>query len=92
MTFKQLCETTGCDIRSYSGCGRYGDKCIGIDIDRGSSLGGVISDLLDTAIDIDFDTGTNDATTALSKALHDMTTDSMGLGMIVYFPSIVWED
>ena len=87
------CEELAIPCRSYSGRGMYGKECLGIDIDRGA-LGGTIADLVDHVFgtfDLDKDSDL-DAVTAITEALRRMASDSMGMGMIYYFPGIPFTD
>jgi NADH/NAD ratio-sensing transcriptional regulator Rex len=61
----------------YSGRGMYGRTCVGFDLDSTSDvlrLGGVLSEILDEQ--------------AYQEFVDRMATDSMGRGIIVYFPGI----
>lgn len=84
--FKDLCDNTGIEVRSYSGRGMYGRKCLGIDTD---DVMGTIADLIEAAVDFH---NRPVAYNMLAEALRSSRQDSMGLGVIIYFPSIAWED
>jgi hypothetical protein len=66
-------EIDGAELRSYSGRGMYGKQCLGIDMDS-------MTDAFRFALMIDDE----DLTVALSNPCFD----SMGLGIIVYFPNV----
>lgn len=70
------------NVRSdYSGRGMYGKECIGFDLDRNADmlrLGAAIIAVL----------GEDEG----SQVISDVSTDSMGLGMIAYFPSVQCPD
>jgi hypothetical protein len=60
---------------TYSGRGMYGDQCVGFDFDHMSDLGLLsvaINEVLGEAVGRDM--------------IENLRTDSMGLGMIAYFP------
>jgi hypothetical protein len=66
-------EIDGAELRSYSGRGMYGKQCLGIDMDS-------MADAFRFALMIEDE----DLTVALSNPCFD----SMGLGIIVYFPNV----
>jgi hypothetical protein len=89
MKFKDICENAGIETRSYSGRGMYGRNCLGIDSD--SDLGLLVSAMLEYVTDSLEDDDLHDAVRTIADAFRDMRTDSMGLGIIVYFPKIKWQ-
>jgi hypothetical protein len=73
--------------RSYSGRGMFGKSCVGVTLDgEGSSfqLGAAVSAAL---LDMDADDGPSDVE---DLARLRVCTDSMGRGIIVYWPSVEW--
>ena len=68
-----LNDIDGADLRSYSGRGMYGKQCLGIDMDS-------MADAFRFALMVEDE----DLTVALSNPCFD----SMGLGIIVYFPNV----
>ncbi len=66
-------EIDGAELRSYSGRGMYGKQCLGIDMDS-------MADAFRFALMVEDE----DLTVALSNPCFD----SMGLGIIVYFPNV----
>lgn len=70
--------------RSYSGRGMYGRCCLGVDLYQGQSLGSLIAVLI-TEVD-------EDDREDVAEAVQGMLTDSMGLGSIVYFPSVLFDE
>lgn len=62
---------------TYSGRFMYGEECVGFDIDN-------ISQMSDLTLALAEVYGTDKARAIMDKA----RTDSMGLGMIVYFPGV----
>lgn len=78
-------------VRSYSGRGMYGKTCLGIDIDRDTSLGDVFASILE-AIANDESVVNEDGLIEAAEALRGMRSDNMGLGTIYYFPNVPYSD
>jgi hypothetical protein len=75
------------ETRSYSGRNMYGKVCLGVDIGRGG-LGDFIAKVIEgTQSQIG---GEN--IEEIAQAFRGMATDSMGMGQIVYFPSVPYEE
>lgn len=68
-----ISDIDGAELRSYSGRGMYGKQCLGIDMDS-------MSDAFRFALMVQDED--------LSVALSNPCFDSMGLGIIVYFPNV----
>jgi hypothetical protein len=68
-----ISDIDGAELRSYSGRGMYGKQCLGIDMDS-------MADAFRFALMVEDE----DLTVALSNPCFD----SMGLGIIVYFPNV----
>ncbi len=83
---QEMLEEFGIETRSYSGRGMYGKECLGVDIGRGG-LGEFISNVIEATQSQVGAENIDD----ISEAFRGMSTDSMGLGMIVYFPSVPYE-
>jgi hypothetical protein len=66
------------DVRAYSGRGMYGQQCVGVDTEGVGDLMKIAVLLVRHGID-PFDVA------GLGDALH---TDSMGRGVILYWPSL----
>jgi hypothetical protein len=80
-------ENSDFEARSYSGRGMYGDKCVGVEIDRDMSsfrLGAAIAYALSES---DSDDGPTDVEELTRLRVSE---DSMGRGAIVYFPGVKW--
>ncbi len=81
---RAICEDLGLDVRSYSGRGMYGDQCVGVDCHNPTqTLAQIMFALCEEGPD------------GLDAAEHftrveAVRTDSMGLGMILYFPRLPW--
>lgn len=76
---QQICEDAGIPVRSYSGRGMYGQTCLGIEPEGG--VGELFSAVLEAVEG-------EDDTFELRDAFINLRTDSMGLGIIVYFPGM----
>lgn len=74
-------------IMRYSGRFMYGKKCLAIDTDYPvETISGVVYDLMADA---------TEASAELARLLavkHDVRTDALGLGTVVYWPSIELPD
>jgi hypothetical protein len=66
------------DVRSYSGRGMYGAKCVGVDIDRAGQIMEIAAQLISAGIDVDHVIDLGD----------QMREDNMGRGIIVYWPAL----
>lgn len=80
-TLKRVCDELGIEYRSYSGRGMYGRRCFAIQSDDCENM----SLLVDIAYS--FGEQSEDPT-----GLHDIRTDSMGLGSVMYWPNVEWQD
>jgi hypothetical protein len=78
-----MLEKSDIETRSYSGRNMYGKVCLGVTIDR-SGLGSFIASVIEN-LDMDH-------VEDISDAFRGMATDSMGMGQIVYFPSVPYEE
>ena len=79
------CNDLGLEVRSYSGRGMYGRSCVGVTTDGNShtALAQIVIALCEQGAD------------GVEAADHftrsgAIASDSMGLGMIVYFPRLPW--
>lgn len=78
-TLKDIIEAAGYQTRPYSGRGMYGKECLSVGLYDISALA-FYADLLENADRSHRKTITN--------AMRDGRTDSLGLGIILYFPNI----
>mgnify|MGYP003395646932 CR=1 FL=1 len=67
----------GYKARSYSGRFMYGKECLGVTLSRGQSETDFVLDIAE------FDP-------TVAQLLRHPTSDAMGLGIIIYWPSIEW--
>lgn len=84
---RDLIEGAGYECRAYSGRGMYGKQCLGVDIDTNTNVFEFIADLIDAA---NCASEHDDHLSVVLEALRGSRTDSMGLGQIIYWPSVEW--
>lgn len=98
--FRQAIESANYGPRDYSGRGMYGKSCLAFTINEGGSPFKAAAEIVEAAFCLFHD--------SLPEELEGLTceefladvvgfcqrarTDSMGLGTVVYFPAIEWED
>lgn len=83
-TLIEVIGDAGYDTRLYSGRGMYGKKCVGFTVDSTRDMFSAIADIIDY-LDEDI---LSDFTSVLRYASYD----SMGLGLIIYFPRVEWPE
>lgn len=74
-------EGAGYDVRSYSGRGMFGEECVAFEADGESAIAAVVKIIANAGRD-DLD--------GLLDVLRRASTDSMGLGIVIYFPRVAW--
>lgn len=84
--FFNLLTKLGYTLRSYSGRGMYGAKCISLSTDS-KILHKVVSIMNDV-----FNEGDDEAFSFSAEVLQHTATDSIGLDMIIYWPALIWLD
>jgi hypothetical protein len=83
--FQALLDEAGIESHSYSGRAMYGKECLAVDLD--GSLGDFVANVIEeTHAQV---VGEN--LEAISEAFRSMKTDSMGRGIVVYFPGVPYE-
>lgn len=82
LTLEELDYTT----RSYSGRGMYGKECLGVELGALKDVGELVADLIEAAAD------DPNCTSSIASAARQMSWDNLGLGIIVYFPSVPFVD
>lgn len=78
-TMQQILTAAGYSPRAYSGRGMGGETCLAVD---GDTLGSLFANVLET-----LDSEENEIA---AHAFRGVRTDNLGLGAIVYFPSIAF--
>jgi hypothetical protein len=89
MDFQQIVEAfenAGFEPRSYSGKYMYSERCLGISGDSALSI------VIETIAEFARNAETTDEIVDFVERLGNVRSDSLGLGQIVYFPSIEWEE
>lgn len=86
---QDLFESAGQECRSYSGRGMYGKSCLGVEP---YSMGDFIADVMSALIEeCETEEGRESVARGCAEAFRNMRTDSMGRGMIVYFPDVQFD-
>lgn len=80
---QNLLESLEMNCSSYSGRGMMGKHCLSVDL-RDCTLGNFFATILSEVDDNDKD--------EVAEAFEDMKTDSLGKGMVVYFPKVTYEE
>ncbi len=88
MNLQETLETAGHDCRSYSGRGMLGKRCLAVTLNDTNDLGSMFASVLELSQDGVL--GDEAAVSLITKAFNGMQTDSMGQGIIVYFPSVAF--
>lgn len=83
---KDAIEYIGFEARSYSGRGMYGRTCIAMVIDDNAMQ--ALTRLISTL----YEENGEDNVEWLLEDMENVQTDNMGLGTVVYWPDIAWED
>lgn len=83
---KDLIEAAGYEARDYSGRAMFGDRCLAFTTEQGTSELRAFADMIDeTAGDLE-------QIEVLSKAMRNARVDSMGLGLVIYFPAFEYDE
>lgn len=82
--FQALFDNAGLSTRSYSGRSMYGKQCLAVELESGR-MGEFIGNLCSAVACHD---DPSHAAELVDDACRDMRTDSMGHGIVVYFPSV----
>lgn len=83
MSFQDLIEDAGYTCCPYTGRG-MNKECLGVCIDD-NKLGKFLADVIDESSE------DLEEKSEIAKAIRVMQTDSMGKGIIVYFPGVEFE-
>jgi hypothetical protein len=83
-----LFEDAQYEPRSYSGRCMYGENCLAVTTDSASEAATVILDVVQACAE----NGTAEDVLELVAMLRGSRTDSMGRGVVVYWPDIKWAD
>ena len=86
-----IADNAGLDIRSYSGRGMMGAKCLAIDTDAKRLFVEVLK-ALRNGINEEYYCPMDVVIESIEKAFQGMREDSMGRGSITYFPGVPFEE
>ena len=92
--FREAIENAGYVTRSYSGRAMYGKKCLGFETSRNQSpIRATAEIMVELGDRCRYKEGSQDLELSdFAEFFSDVKEDSMGLGMIIYFPEIVWNE
>ena len=90
MSLQDMFEKAGYETRSYSGREMYGKFCLGVILEDNESVVRCMSNVLD-AIRVEDPDTMADMLDTLAYGLRRGQIDSLGLGLILYFPGIKFE-
>lgn len=82
---QKVLEGQGFETRSYSGRGMYGKQCLGVSVSGG--FGEFLSALVKGISSIESENMID-----LIEEVSKVETDSLGMGTIVYFPKVDFEE
>ena len=85
---RELFEDAQYTPHAYSGRGMYGEVCLAVTTDSVSESVTVILDVVQACAE----NGTTEDVTELIDLLRGSRSDSMGRGVVVYWPDIPWAD
>lgn len=71
-------------VRSYSGRAMYGRSCLGVVLDSENDVSKLMSKLI---LNVE-----EEERSEVAKAVRGFKTDSMGMGIVLYFPEVEYED
>jgi hypothetical protein len=78
-----LDDLFGAHLRSYSGRGMYGAECVGVDLDSDAEIAKFFF-----ALGQECQSSGDDTLAGLGDGDEVIKTDSMGRGLIVYWPNV----
>ena len=81
--FVELIEDAGYEVRRYSGRGMYGKWCVGVEVDGDMNGYKLVCDVVRIAAVQD-----EDDIDELINVFSNTNQDSMGLGMVIYWPKM----
>ena len=87
--FLELVEAAGYDAREYSGRVMYGKYCAGVEVEGERDQFRLIAAIMQCANDADYD---KHLMRDLYDLISDTHVDSMGMGLILYWPGLAWSD
>ena len=86
-TFQQFLDDMGYEPMSYSGRGMYGKRCLAIQVDRDFSVNKLFIKILEHWVPAE-----GPRREDLIEAFENVQMDSLGKGMVIYFPGEQYEE
>jgi hypothetical protein len=86
-TLNDLLSDFDTRLRSYSGRGMYGKDCVGVDLENSAQIASVFFSLGERC-----QSSGDDRLASLGDGDEQIKTDSMGRGLIVYWPDVYVAD
>ena len=83
-TFREILEDAGYECSAYSGRGMSGEECLSITLDDDDRMGRFFADVVGAVLP--------DEKVDVALAFCRMRTDSLGRGIVVYFPGVKFEE
>jgi hypothetical protein len=90
MNLQELIEKSGYKTQSYSGRGMYGRECLGVVLKEGQTVGHFLSKVIMTIRDYCDGDEVFEILPEFAELCDKMCSDSLGLGMIIYFPGVYY--
>jgi len=95
--FKEILENAGREVYAYSGRAMYGTKCLAFDLD--GSIPQEMAQLSTDIMNYCYDNLSRDSAEELINEMEtfldiiaEAKTDDMGLGTVIYFPNMTWNE
>lgn len=92
LDLKQIVEDAGFDARSYSGRGMYGLKCLSFNLEREENEFDAFLSIAESAQSYVESSDDGFKLEDVTAYFMGAKSDSMGLGTVIYFPNIEWEE
>lgn len=92
LDLKQIVEDAGFDARSYSGRGMYGLKRLSFNLEREENEFDAILSIAESIKSYIESLSDEPEFEDVTAYFMGAKSDSMGLGTVVYFPNIEWEE
>ena len=95
--FKEILESGGRNVYSYSGRAMYGKKCLAFDLDGSipQEMAQLSTDIMNYCLDNLPNNYADDLCNEMENffdIISEAKTDDMGLGTVIYFPNVEWEE
>ena len=84
-SIQYLIESLGFTAIAYSGKGMRGRQCLAVSLDGSQTLMSLFADLIEDLPNCSA-AKMEDTCSTISEALRSAKTDSLGLGVVIYFP------